>query len=263
MFAVFRHISHLWIILLKLWALPRKAKEMLKLGSLNNESLIVEFSGNQLTSIDEWWRNIPSAKLIYMVRISYYSFPSGRLFTSFNTIFLPYCNYAFPPAGKHKVKVSSDADIRVSLLLETSSFCWVRNCSPLYLIKYISNNTWRKWILLRWKRHMITFVYYLKHCMVIVLECRYRSVGIPTGYRLDGLSSIPGRVKKYFSSPHCPDRLWSPPSLLSKDYWKVFPWGWSGRSLKLTTHLRVVPRWRMVQLYLHSPCVFMAWCLIN
>lgn len=32
---------------------------------------------------------------------------------------------------------------------------------------------------------------------------------------------------------------------------------------RLTTHLHLVLRSRMLQLYLHSPCVFMALCLIN
>jgi hypothetical protein len=34
------------------------------------------------------------------------------------------------------------------------------------------------------------------------------------GYRLDGRSSIPGRGKRFFSSPQSPAR---PPSLLSDD----------------------------------------------
>jgi hypothetical protein len=40
------------------------------------------------------------------------------------------------------------------------------------------------------------------------------SVGIATGYRLDGGRSIPGRDKRFFSSPLRPDQLWDPPSLL-------------------------------------------------
>jgi hypothetical protein len=34
-------------------------------------------------------------------------------------------------------------------------------------------------------------------------------------------------------------------------------------SVKLTTHLNLMPRPRIVELYLYSPYVFMAWCLIN
>jgi hypothetical protein len=33
--------------------------------------------------------------------------------------------------------------------------------------------------------------------------------------------------------------------------------------VNLTTHLHLVPRSRMVELYLHSPYLFMAWCLID
>jgi hypothetical protein len=49
--------------------------------------------------------------------------------------------------------------------------------------------------------------------------------------------SIPGECWEFFSSPPCPDRLWSPPSLLCNGYQGLFPWG-----VKLTTHLRLMPR---------------------
>jgi hypothetical protein len=38
----------------------------------------------------------------------------------------------------------------------------------------------------------------------------------------------------------------------------VFPRGLSGRGVKLTTHLNLVPRSRKVELHLHSPYIFMA-----
>jgi hypothetical protein len=39
--------------------------------------------------------------------------------------------------------------------------------------------------------------------------------------------------------------------------------GQSSRSVKLTTHLHLVARSRMMGLHLHSPYIFMAWCLIK
>jgi hypothetical protein len=39
-----------------------------------------------------------------------------------------------------------------------------------------------------------------------------------TGYGLDGLGWIPGRSKRFFSSPQRPDRFWCPPSLLFSGY---------------------------------------------
>jgi hypothetical protein len=33
----------------------------------------------------------------------------------------------------------------------------------------------------------------------------------------------------------------------------LFPWVYSGRGVKLTTHLHLVPRSRMLELYFHSP----------
>jgi hypothetical protein len=40
------------------------------------------------------------------------------------------------------------------------------------------------------------------------------SVGVAIGYGLDGPGSIPGNAR-FFSSPHCPERLWD---LLSNGY---------------------------------------------
>jgi hypothetical protein len=79
------------------------------------------------------------------------------------------------------------------------------------------------------------------------------SVSIATGYGLVGRGSIPGRGKRLVSTPQRPDRLWGPPSLLYNVYLGPFQGGLSGRGMKLTTHLRLTPRSRMVELYFHSP----------
>jgi hypothetical protein len=50
---------------------------------------------------------------------------------------------------------------------------------------------------------------------------------------------------EYFSSPPCPDCLWGPPSHLFKSCQVLFPWEQSGRDVKLTTHLHIVPRSRL------------------
>jgi hypothetical protein len=39
---------------------------------------------------------------------------------------------------------------------------------------------------------------------------------------------------------NCPDRLWDPPSLVFVGYWGLF-----SRGVNLTTHFRLLPRWRM------------------
>jgi hypothetical protein len=77
---------------------------------------------------------------------------------------------------------------------------------------------------------------------------RDSSVGIATGYGLDGLGSVPG-MARFFSSPW----LWGPLSLLSNVCSGRFPRGLSGRGVKLTTHLHQLPRSRMVELYFHPP----------
>jgi hypothetical protein len=88
------------------------------------------------------------------------------------------------------------------------------------------------------------------------------SAVIMTGYRLDGRGSIPSRDKRYFFSPQCPDQLWGPPTLLSSGYWGLFLQRKSGWSMRLITHLHLLPRLRMVDLYL-QPHIFVACCLIN
>jgi hypothetical protein len=51
-----------------------------------------------------------------------------------------------------------------------------------------------------------------------VLVSQNSSVGVATGYGLDGRGSIPRSGKRFFSSPQRPDWLWGSPSLLSNGY---------------------------------------------
>jgi hypothetical protein len=54
-----------------------------------------------------------------------------------------------------------------------------------------------------------------KHVSQCIPETLDSSVGIATGY---DRGSIPGRGKRFFSTPQHPKRIWSPPSLLSNRY---------------------------------------------
>jgi hypothetical protein len=77
-------------------------------------------------------------------------------------------------------------------------------------------------------------------------------VGIATCYRLDGRGSIPGG-ERFFSSLKRQERLWGELSLLSNGFQGLFLRRKSGWGVKLTTHLHLAPRSKMVKLYLHSP----------
>jgi hypothetical protein len=62
---------------------------------------------------------------------------------------------------------------------------------------------------------------------------RDSSVCVASGYGLDCQGSIPGRDKRFFSTPQRPDRLWDPRSLVYNGYRGLFPrlktagaWSW-------------------------------------
>jgi hypothetical protein len=90
---------------------------------------------------------------------------------------------------------------------------------------------------------------------------RDSAVSIATGYGLDD-RGVGARVlvgSRIFTSPCHPDRLWGPPNLLSNGYWGLFSGGKSGWSVKLTTHLQLVPRSRKygsIHPLPHTP----SWC---
>jgi hypothetical protein len=71
------------------------------------------------------------------------------------------------------------------------------------------------------------------------------------GYELEDRGSILDRGKR-FSLLHNV-WLWSLASLLSKGYRRLFSRRLKGMGVKLTIHLHLVVRARMVELYLHSP----------
>jgi hypothetical protein len=73
------------------------------------------------------------------------------------------------------------------------------------------------------------------------------ATGWMTGVRFLAVARI------FFSSPPRLDRVWGSPSLLSNGYLGLFLRGWSSRSVKLTTHLPLVPGEECVELYLHFP----------
>jgi hypothetical protein len=71
-------------------------------------------------------------------------------------------------------------------------------------------------------------------------KSRGSSVGTVTGSGLDDRGSgvrFRWGARNFFYSPQRPDRPCGPPTLLSNGYHGLFPWGRSGRGVKLNTHL--------------------------
>jgi hypothetical protein len=80
-----------------------------------------------------------------------------------------------------------------------------------------------------------------------------------TRYR-DDRGLIPGRTKGFFSTPTRLNPLWGPSSIIFNQYRGLFPLDKGGRGVKQVADLHVMLRSRMVDLYLHSPCVFITRC---
>jgi hypothetical protein len=97
------------------------------------------------------------------------------------------------------------------------------------------------------------------HCPVLL----HTSVGIATGYGLNGCGSNAGRGKRFFCTPHSPNQLWGPPSFLSNYTAGFFlagkaavTWSWP----LSTTKYRDQKWWSYTSTLQY---VFIAWCLIK
>jgi hypothetical protein len=64
---------------------------------------------------------------------------------------------------------------------------------------------------------------------------------------------IPGRDKGFFSTPKLPKTPLAPPRLLFREYWWLCTRANGDRSVKPIINLHLLPRFRIVDLYLHSP----------
>jgi hypothetical protein len=83
-------------------------------------------------------------------------------------------------------------------------------------------------------------------CKLSNVISRDSAVGTVTGYWLNErrIGVLVSVVSRIFTSPRRPDRLWGPSNLLSNWYQTFFPWRYSGRGVKLTTHFQLLPRSR-------------------
>jgi hypothetical protein len=127
---------------------------------------------------------------------------------------------------------------------------WYSNFASHHMFKIVSGN------LLWWCNDLC---HYLMTCPqscfwynIYIKWSRDSSVGIMTGYRLDSLGSIPNSARLFlFSSVQTDSGAHTASYPMGTG--GSFPKGKSGRGLKLTTHLRLVPRSKNMELQLHSP----------
>jgi hypothetical protein len=105
-----------------------------------------------------------------------------------------------------------------------STFLWnVDNDVPNYMESHPRRQLtyWQ----LYWENNSVTLFTCINIVQHRMLLCsRDSSVGTVTGYKLDGLGSIPGSVR-FFSSPQRPDRLWAHPASYPMGTGGSFPEG--------------------------------------
>jgi hypothetical protein len=80
----------------------------------------------------------------------------------------------------------------------------------------------------------------------------HSSVSIVMGCGLESWGSIPGKGRRFFSSPLCPHHLGAHPDSYPVGTRDFSP-GIGGRGVEVTTDLHLLPRSRMVEPYPHSP----------
>jgi hypothetical protein len=80
------------------------------------------------------------------------------------------------------------------------------------------------------------------------------SVAIATS-SADGVRFLAQETSVY--AIHRSDRVYGPLSHLPKNHLGLFHWGYSGRRVKLITHLNLMTRSRMVEMYLLSPHTYL------
>jgi hypothetical protein len=110
----------------------------------------------------------------------------------------------------------------------TEEFCPLNRGFTLY------DTTWAR-MDRNWCRSYISVSVELTTVLILLIQCIYEisslgsartlwchmiimEVGIATGR-----GSIPGRDRRFLSTPQHPDRLWGPPSLLFNRYRRLFP----------------------------------------
>jgi hypothetical protein len=101
-----------------------------------------------------------------------------------------------------------------------------------------------------WSRFVIIIIIIssiISRSIIFILlykRSRCRLISITTTYGLNdrGVTVRALVGSRIFSSPRRPGRLWGPHNLLYNGYRGLFPREYSGRGVKLTTHLQLVPR---------------------
>jgi hypothetical protein len=97
---------------------------------------------------------------------------------------------------------------------------------------------------------------FAKHSMSVTV---FLTISYPSGM-FSYLTEKSLRWKSF--QPLLPDRFWNPPSLLYNWYWGLFHRGWSGRIVKLTTHLHIYQSFYLylfIDPHMAVVCMFKFW----
>jgi hypothetical protein len=111
------------------------------------------------------------------------------------------------------------------------------------------------------KTYILSFIKFIKlrKCKI----SRDSSVSTATGYGLDdtGLGVRVPVESRIFSSPRRPNQLWGPPNIVPNGYRGHFARRYSGRCVKLTTHLKLVSKSRKCG-SIHPLTHTSSWCSV-
>lgn len=130
---------------------------------------------------------------------------------------------------------------------------WLR-IRKMAIYGYIKENLEWNWTVTNPKKYIYNSIRQIYFQLVeMQIICFWKWVcGCLLGFGLENCFSIPGTIKRFFSSPDCPDRIWGPSIFIYIGYAGPFPGVKSGRCVGIITWLNLVPNLRISIAVLHN-----------